>query len=204
MKPTPNAYNLIVEVPEDKLESLERTLQLLQDDLYMNKILPFGELKSIHFARFVILPKSIGRKKYPTQLAFSTNYDGTLDDHLKEILRCPNSNVDQIFLNCKGYNKFDERSKLKWFKQNGKLKAYFYRGTWLRETEQILFERNAREITEDYIDSIKPQHLSPDDLRKKIINHTKSIGAYKKFKPIKTPVLNVWQVIKIISLINYH
>lgn len=201
MRLTPNAYNLIVEISEKRLNELETILQEIQEDLYSNKILPFGKIKSIHFARFVIIPKSSGRKEYPAQLAFSTNYDGELKDHLMEIIQCPNADIDKIFSCCLGYVDRHEHSKLKWLMDNGKKKAYFYRGTWSRNTEQIVFEKNAREQAENYIDSIRNQDLSAQEYRTKIIENAKSNNTYRVFDPIKTPALNVWQIVKIILLV---
>lgn len=197
----PKAFNLIVEIDVAKKDELIKVLAAVQDNLNDNNILSFKPLKSIHFARLFILDKTTGRADYPDQLIFSTNYNGELDDHLLEIIRCPGADVDKIFNCCKGYTSNDDHARLGWLKENGKLRAYFYASCWGRSTEQILYEESSRKTAENKIDSLSDNKLSAGELRKHIIKNAGEKNYFNPFDEIKLPKINIWQVLKLIPLI---
>ena len=201
MKLAPNAYNLIVEIEESKKEELVNVLGKMQPNIEDNDILPFKSIKSIHFARFVILHKSKEKPKYPDYLVFSTNYDGDLDSHLLEIINCPKADIGQIFNCCKGYENLSEDSRLDWFKKNAKLKAFFYRGTWGLNTEQIHFEEKSRRIAEEHIDSLAKKNLAAMELRQDIIRNAKEKDSFKAFKDFRLPKFNFLLALIILLLI---
>ena len=69
---------IIAKVREEKLEALEALLDSIAhppkpDDLETNKVIPFKRLKSVHFARLLILPASPGP---PTRLASARRLHG--------------------------------------------------------------------------------------------------------------------------------
>src|SRR4029434_3785791 len=65
-------------------------------ELETNRVIPFGRLPSVHFARILVLPESEGplgpngapealAVPIPAQLLFATDFDGSLADHLSEL-----------------------------------------------------------------------------------------------------------------------
>lgn len=201
MKLAPNAYNLIVEIEESKKKELVKELSTIQPNIEDNDILPFKSVKSIHFARFVILHKSKEKPNYPNYLVFSTNYDGDLDSHLIEIINCPNADIDKIFNCCKGYENLSKNSRLDWFKENAKLKAFFYRGTWGLSTKQITYEEKSRRIAEKHVDSLAKKNLSAMELRNEIIRNASEKDSINAFKEFKLPKFNVLKALIILFLI---
>ena len=201
MNLTPKAYNLIVEIEADRKEELSEVLAAIQENLNDNHLLLFKNLKSIHFARLFILNKTEGRSKYPDQLVFSTNYNGELNDHLLEIIRCPDAKIDKIFSCCKEYESDTENARLDWLKTNGKLRAYFYASPWGRSTEQILYEEASRKIAENQIDILSDKNLSAGELQKQIIKNAKETNSFKAFEEFQPPKINIWEVLKLIPLI---
>ena len=192
MKKTPNPYNLIVEIEEGKKEELLNLLAKISGNLYENDIFPIAKIESIHFGRLVVLHKYEGRVEYPDQLVLSTNYDGDLDTHLNEIIRCPQAKIDKLFSCCKGYNTAgSENEKLEWFKRNAQLKAYFYRGTWGQKKEQIDNEEYFRQKSENKIDSLEDQNLEASELRDFIIEDAEQDPEFKPYKTFTPPKLHL-------------
>jgi hypothetical protein len=61
----------------------------------------FTRSKRIHFARFAILPDH-DRGPDRSRLLYASTYDGTLDDHLAELIAIT-SDMDAIWSHCEGY-----------------------------------------------------------------------------------------------------
>ncbi len=197
MNLAPNPYNLIVPIEDGRKEELLEKLAIIQDDLLGNPLLPFGKIKTIHFARFVVLHKT---SDYPDQLAFSTNYDGGLEEHLQEILRCPDADIDQIFAACRGYPTTDEVSKIKWLKDNAQFRPYFYRGTWGLSKEQILRAEQYRQTAEQTVDDLSDQGLSPEALRKSIANAVKGDPDFETYADYTVPRIGFWEALRLIPI----
>ncbi|MDN5217148.1 hypothetical protein QQ020_34065 [Fulvivirgaceae bacterium BMA12] len=192
MKLAPNPYNLIVAIKAGKMQALKTVLANIQADLENNSIFPFERIKSIHFARFVILPQPKGGVQYPDYLAFATNYDGDLDSHLLEIIRCPEAAIDQIFDCCEGYIHDNEQAQLQWFKENARLKAYYYRGTWGRKATRITYEESSRKVAEDHIDSLAGKDPSAKVLRQSIVQNAKATGFFNTYDDFQLPKPDWW------------
>lgn len=54
-------------------------------DIESNALVPFYKIKSLHFARFVMVDAVT--KGYPAQPVFSTDFDGEEKAHLEELIR---------------------------------------------------------------------------------------------------------------------
>src|ERR1044072_4810666 len=102
---------IIAKIKDDKLAALESLLECIAhpkkpDDLETNTVIPFKSLKSVHFARLLILPESPGPPKkrggfeaatpIPAQFLFATDFDGTLADHLRELIDVATDGLDQL------------------------------------------------------------------------------------------------------------
>lgn len=153
-----NAYNLIAEIDPGKLEALRKALEVINNDVETNKYFPFLNIRSIHFARFVILERnSDSKEKYPVYLAFESNYDGTLDDHLKDIVANTKANTgfDKVFGACKKFpdkQTNTDQDRMSFLKTDSLYHPYFYRGTWGRTVDQIKDEDQTRTDIQDYLD----------------------------------------------------
>ena len=128
-----NAYNLIAEVDERNLSNLENILRKVDEDVEDNPYFNFYKIKTLHFGRFVILNKrEVDQGKYPVYLAFESNYDGSLEEHLKDILNNTDGEkgFDLIFSFCKNFPKgnITDKERLLSMKQNSNFHSYFYRG----------------------------------------------------------------------------
>ena len=99
------ALTVIAEIKPQERVNLGAVLEHIGQDVKNNGVIPFPKLKTIHFARWVILDEAkdgTGRP-IPAQLVFSTNYDAPLGDHLAELADVAGSGLDRIFSHCEGY-----------------------------------------------------------------------------------------------------
>jgi hypothetical protein len=62
----------------------------------------FDQLETVHFMRWVVLPPASGSKQ--ALLAFESNYDGSLDDHLNDLHRVAPKFLHDVYSCCEGYS----------------------------------------------------------------------------------------------------
>jgi hypothetical protein len=137
---------------------LEELLQSISDDPGDNPIIPFGKLGNVHFARLLIVPETtdLDGRPIPPQLVLSTNIDGSVDDHLPNLVDVAGIGLDRIFSHCEGYPSGDSitrQDRLQFLRSRMFKAQAFYVNTVGRTLSQIKQEAELREAIEDYLDS---------------------------------------------------
>ena len=96
------ALTILAEIKQPEVENLRTLLKEIGDDVDDSPIIPFAELTTIHYARWVILDGATDAKGgvIPPQLLLSTNYDAPQDRHLEELVRVAGSGRYQRQLLC--------------------------------------------------------------------------------------------------------
>jgi hypothetical protein len=150
------ALTAISEIKSECFEELREKLKIINDDLFENKILRLSNIKGVHFCRFVILPESkdLSGKIIPNQLIYSSNFDGTLENHLKEI-QASNAfgGFVQIFSCCQGFNENLQKSAVNDFiRKNQKKVHVFYRGYQGLTVDIIQDEQKLCQTIQIYLD----------------------------------------------------
>jgi hypothetical protein len=151
------ALTVIAEVKPREVEDLRNLLKKIDEDVENNPIVPFSKLKTVHFARWVVLDetKDAYGERIPPTLALSTNYDEPLDGHLDELLDVAGPGVDQIYGHCEGYPAPGQRTRaniLAFLQARMVAPATFYIGTRGRSVEQIRNEARLRDAIEGFLD----------------------------------------------------
>src|SRR5262245_54377910 len=89
----------------DRLDELRVELETIQKQVFdgvvrstQNALLPFGDLNTVHFARFVILEAF-----EPPMLLFATEYDEPLDAHLAELASVAGAGLERVLRCCVGF-----------------------------------------------------------------------------------------------------
>ncbi|MEQ9438752.1 MAG: hypothetical protein RIG62_06870 [Cyclobacteriaceae bacterium] len=168
---TQHAFTFLAPLPDDRVAPLRKLLQqLMQDDVEDNQWFPMMKMETIHFARLLILKEKPSERKkapaYPNYLVFSTNYDGSLDAHLREIVEKSGDGFQAIF----GHfldgptESFTTKDCVAFLKRHSDYRAYFYIGTWGRSVQQIRHEEKVRQLAEDFLD----QQASPEESPRQI------------------------------------
>lgn len=151
------ALTIIAKIKPEEVEDLRALLKGIGADVENNTIIPFAELATIHFARWVILDeaKDIHGKTIPPTLAFSTNYDAPLNKHVDQLVRVAGSGLDQIYSHCEGYPAEGHRTQ-------DSIRPYlwdhmvdssaFYVHARGRSVQQIRREAELRDAIEDFLD----------------------------------------------------
>jgi hypothetical protein len=170
-----HALLVITTIAAGHREALEKLFSRMVDeqDVETNQWVPFASLTTIHFARWFILPASTDVKGHPIpdQLVFSTNYDGSLDDHLAELVDVAGvSGLDAIYQHCVGYPSRPTRDdRLAYLRAHRANYSAFYVGTVGRTVAQIRRENELRDAIQDFLDAQGGWDArAPADVRKAI------------------------------------
>jgi len=185
------AYSIIVNIREGMQQQLNDLLQqIVDDDVETNTIVPFKKITTIHFARFVMLDKGNDAegRSVPARLAFTTNFDMPLNNHLKQMVDVAGPGLWRIFAMCEGFPQGDYNPELleTFLATNNKKSETFYVGVGYRSVQQIRNENILRNSINDYIDSNRGALLNQSAIacRKQIIDF---VNANPEMQWAKTP-----------------
>lgn len=170
------AYSIVVNIREGMQQPLTDLLQQIVDnDVETNNIIPFKKIKSIHFARFVVL--QAGTNAYgeaiPARLAFTTNYDLPANDHLQEMVTVAGEGLWKIFSHCENFPPaYNAATLLSYLQTHYKKAETFYAGVGYRSVTQIHNEHLLRNLINDFADRNEANFRgkSPVEIRSQIIN----------------------------------
>jgi len=184
------ALTVIVPIIPERLENLRslldkingQTLRQIKDRSVDEEIiLPFEELKTIHFCRFFIIDelKDTEGRLFSPMLAFTTNYDGTLGAHLKEFSDVAAKGFDRVYAHCQGYpTKPKDSSRTKFFKKNNSTPPLFWSAMRGYSVENIKKEDFLRNELQKYLDvHMKTENwaeFSSEEARGKIVQFIKN------------------------------
>jgi len=160
-----------------------------------NPIIPFINITSIHFARFVILEeaKDLKGEIIPAALVFSSNYDKPLEHHLEELVRIAGAGLEEIYQYCEGFEKGN--NLITYLKEHKMPCAAFYKGSPHRSVEHIRREAQLREDIADFIDKElkRDKTIRPRALREKIVRYVQENPKYSWIDEKEDPSF-LWKI----------
>lgn len=160
----------LFEIRNGHVRELQGQLKKIENDLFGNDLINFKSISSLHFGRFFIIDevKKNEKRVFPAYLVLSTNYDGSLDDHLLEL--CSNADLDPLFMHCKLYNDENtQEEQIEYIKHHANYKAYFYAGNWGQKVEEIKQSTEARKKVEAALDNMQDYNRHPGEIREDIL-----------------------------------
>ena len=199
-----NPLTLITPIKSDK-ENVKHLRDILRSMKYTledgdHVLANFKEAADVHYLRWLIIddpdcPFFQGKDiDGPPQLVFSSNFDGTIENHIEDLSRDnlrpledernpgvldPNKNlIDQIYGCCDGYpdfyngstNKLDpegrEKARQSYFHDHSVKAAAFYKGSPKRSVEQILNENLLRERIRELLEEKKVSGKSAKEMHR--------------------------------------
>jgi hypothetical protein len=152
---------------------------------------PFGFMKGVHYAAFVMLPEIDG---IPARLVMETNFDGELGDHLDELVRHGAGVLDDIYANCKDYPPAAARNQPQRFKDylinNSVPSTAYYVALPGRARDDICNAIEVYQAAQEYLDkrlATDPAFckLDQDQVWSRLVEHFRTPGAPR---PIRSPV----------------
>lgn len=175
------AYSIIVNIREGMQQELASLLQHIDAAVGTNDIIPFRQIPSIHFARFVLLDEcaDIRGNSIRPRLVFTTNYDQPLDSHLHSLVAVAGKGLWRIFSMCEDppQGEYDAVTLGNFLASHNKKAETFYVGVGYRSVQQIRNENVLRDAINQFADSNRSnfQQQPASAVRQKIIDfvHTR-------------------------------
>lgn len=176
---------VITDILPGKTEVLRTLLESIGNNIEDNTSIKFSTLESVHFLRWVIVDETVLNKEtLSAKLVLSTNYDGPLDYHLKDLCDHAEKGLLEIYQYCKDAPTTKE-GIASYFKKHSKPIAAFYRGTAGRKVSQTKQEQQLWQKIQDYLQT-NSFPTEPLPLKQAITDHINQDKAFawtqKKYK----------------------
>lgn len=148
---------VIVPIKTGKAAQLKSFLNEIGQNIMTNPHIPFSQFKTVHFLRWVILPATkIGGENIPEQLVMSSNYDGSLDHHLADLVDIAGNGIGKIYAFCEDAPSEGKAELIAYLKRHRRRNAAFYVGATGRKASQIHREKELWESIEDRLQQMDP------------------------------------------------
>nr|WKN36536.1 hypothetical protein K4G66_29680 [Tunicatimonas sp. TK19036] len=191
---TQHAFTFLAPVVANQVESLRRLLHGIVDkDVESNQWFPFIQMETIHFARLLILDQHRSERKqehhYPAYLVFSTNYDGELNDHLREVVEKSGDGFREVFGHCENGPAANATTDacIKFLKKHSDYRAYFYIGIWGKTVLHIRHEEKIRQLAETFLDEQADRTLPPQEIWQSMVAYFKKHELLSTIQPVAYP-----------------
>lgn len=198
---------LVTPVSASRKETLYEYLRGLKSDLEHHIHESLENIGTIHFCRWLVIDYDIEKGISPIgdmpKLIFSSNFDGTLAQHIKDLCTTAGHIIDKVYDCCENYPALEERTPAsreaylnKWIVSP----SAFYRGSPGRSLKQIRSEKELRNFIRAYLDSKKWDNHSAKEVHRKIKEAVfeKPEFAWAK-EPVTLPKVN-WFAMVIVGL----
>jgi len=177
-----------------------------------NPLIPFAQLDTLHFARFVILDDrtideirvyGIPAPTYPLYLAFLGDIDGEVDAFFHDFVRLAPNGLRSIFSCCAGFSA--ETDLVKWIKQRNAPTSAAY-VNWRGRTVRCIHEEAAlKQALDTYVKANAPALTGVPARQiqaqlRQFINAEKSSGRLTLSKERPTPI--GWRLKDLLHLIG--
>ena len=163
------AVTIVAPVRPRQLAPLRRLLERIGEDAAGNAELPFGRLRTAHYARLVLLEKSrdLDGEVIPAQLVYISDVDEPLSDHLDDLVALA-PGLDQVFGRCEGYpsrRELTRASRQRWLERHMIKTQAFYVNTVGRTLPQIQQESLLQSEIEQFLDRGEWDGREPMEVR---------------------------------------
>ena len=173
---------IIAPVRPRQLAPLRRLLERIGEDAAGNAELPFGRLRTAHYARLVLLEESrdLDGDAIPAQLLYMSDIDEPLSDHLDDLLGLA-PGLDRVFGRCEGYparRELTRESRRRWLERHMIETQAFYVNTVGRTVIQIQRESLLHTEIEQFLDRGDWAGHDPLEVRAAIQDHVNTVAEF--------------------------
>lgn len=192
--PTGSALTMIAPIREGHVEDLRRYLTGIGSDIRNNPDFVADELATVHFLRWLIVPKGAGASR--DYLAFESNYDGTLNAHLDDLLRAGARAIHRMYQHCEGYPvggselADSDFEKAKAYLSTGSIPyAAFYRANPHKTAKRVVLEGQIRDAIETFLDAKRPElvGLPKKEIYSRIREHVRALKLLDTIETVPMP-----------------
>ena len=169
-----HALTLVTPVAAGRYDELNSKLMKMRADLSAGAFKEFEKIDTLHYARYVLLDEKHKFSNGKTQLVFSSDYDGSEDEHLTMIATKCADHLDQLYSLCEGYPAPGERTpatREKYLKKWSKKDAAFYIGAPGRTLKQIKQESRLRDYIWDFLNKGKWEGKTAKEVHETVRQH---------------------------------
>ncbi len=160
-----SALTLLHRVLPARKAELVKLLEQMGEDIDGTRELPFNQLQTVHFLRWVVVDGATPEQ--PPQLMFESNHDGTVEQHLGELLQRGAPALHRIYRCCAGYPAAhlaelaeSQQPEVSAFLSAGRLRPQaFYVGRRGRSAQLIKLEGQLRDAIQRFVDAAGPDPL---------------------------------------------
>ncbi len=100
-----SSVTIVTPVLEGHLDGLRALLQEIAADVNGNRVIPFGRVEGVHFARLFVTEaaRAPQGRRISAHLVFMSDIDGGVEAHLERLVAAGDEGVDLLFGHCCGY-----------------------------------------------------------------------------------------------------
>ncbi|WP_340114846.1 hypothetical protein [Maribellus mangrovi] len=189
------ACTLQTRIKSKAINDLEALLAVINNDLEGNGIIPLKRMSDTHFARFVILKELSEENGQDMRfsLVFSSNFDGSIENHLRQIVELAGEGLDKVYQFCEDYpDKPTPDSRLNYLRSHQIKSQAFYVNTVGRTLHQVKQDIQLREQIEQFLDQRDWSDYDVENLRSAIQNFVTKTPSLKWATPSDTKRKSFW------------
>lgn len=184
------AITVITELdPAQKREDLVALFDQINSDEFGGGVIDFRAIGSLHFLRWFFVDEarlSDGKggfskdNPFPKSLAFTSNFDGTIEEHLTDVLKVARPTIVKVYSFCLGFpKKPTDQEIIHYFKKHAANNPLFWPAIRGGTVEQLKGEQEVRDSIQKFLDdgqkSGSIRGKSPEQIKQLIVNHIKGI-----------------------------
>ncbi|MBT8086336.1 MAG: hypothetical protein HKN35_01425 [Woeseia sp.] len=146
---------VLVPIADGQRDDLCDLLTSMQEENEANIVMPFAEMKNLHFARWSIVRLGGAQEKAPRYLLFACVFDGSQEDILATLCSSeplgqqgvvPGECIDRIYSHCEGFGNIAQPTAREAFLRKNSIPVHtFYIGAVGRTVEQIRTQSKMRD-----------------------------------------------------------
>jgi hypothetical protein len=187
------AVTVVADVKPRNGASLKRLLTQMGEDAAGNEVMPLGELSTAHFARLVMLEatKDLDGNAMPAHLIYMSDVDGSLEEHLEELVDLAPAGLDRVLQHCQGYpgpRTVARDDRLAFLHERAVKAGAMYVNTVGRTLRQVQDEARLRDEIQSFLDGGDFEGVEPEAARDAIRRFVKARADLRwALEPVPTP-----------------
>ena len=163
------ALTIIAPVILSRMDELRFQLSKLKNELIRDVHEAFEDLGTIHFARWIIIEAAeVQGERLSPKLVFSSNFDGTIDEHIQALANRAGEIMDRSFQYCQEYPTGNPSGRVDYLKKHSVGNVGFFVGAPGRSLDQIRKEHALQAYIRNVLNEKNWNGTKPVELQKHV------------------------------------